>query len=168
KHFSPGRSGAGHLERCLSDLWTSTTLAADESDVAGLLREVARVARKRRFVVVVSDEPTAGPELTSALRRLRAQHEVLVVVVEGMIATEVRGADGPSVRDVGVSGGFPGWLRNDAELARQADELRRSQREQLDATFERLRVAHCRLAGVDETVGALRDLFERHRRVGRR
>jgi uncharacterized protein (DUF58 family) len=167
----PARGGATHVERCLQAVGDAIAPGAARSDLAALLREVARSVRRRCLVVVVADVVEPEPEVLSAVRRLRVQHEVLVVLVRGMDPLDPgRGDgrdDGRDRLDVDTALPVPGWLRRDRRLAEQLTTVVEADRASLTEALDRMAVAHVHVPDLPSVVPAVRRLLERHRRAGR-
>jgi len=164
----PPRGGVANLEHCLESAQDAATPLAGPSDLAALLREVARSARRRCFVVVIADVVEVSGDALAALSRVRAQHETLMVVVEGLDPLDVD-PDAP-LGVVDVDGGLPvpAWLRQDKRLRRQLTEVVERDRTALAQELDRLGVTHVRVGDLTGVVPAVRQLLERHRRARRR
>jgi uncharacterized protein (DUF58 family) len=78
---TPARSGRGHLQAMLHRMVTASSVdGGGPTDLAGGLDRLARLARRRGLVVVISDF-LAPPGWEQPLRLLAARHEVLAVEV---------------------------------------------------------------------------------------
>ena len=150
----PPRSGSEHAETLLTQLAhlfsdltdsdgapPSTDLlaaGAPASDLVTLLDRVSIWHRRRSLVALITDtahpDPVLAPRVVDLLRRLSAQHELIVIQVED---------DDPLVpgrgraHDVELSGEVPGFLREDkmlvVRLARQVLARRIAVTSALDA-----------------------------------
>ncbi|WP_028660533.1 DUF58 domain-containing protein [Nocardioides insulae] len=159
------------LEHGLAAIHDATVPGAAPSDLAGLLRFVTRVVRRRSILLVVTDDPAtdqvepAGdepldPALESALRRLVVQHEVLLVTVGDLDPTT---ASADTLVDVDTATAVPEWLRGDAQLRAEYADLVARRRAQWRSTLERLGIAHEQVGDEDSAVPAVFRLLERHR-----
>jgi len=162
------RGGAAHLERCLGSAHDAITPQAGPSDLAVLLHRVARSVRRRSFVIVVADAVEVSADVVAALGRIRAQHETLMVVVEGLDPLDVDPDAVSGVADVDSGLPVPSWLRRDDRLRREFAEVASRDRLRLVAELDRLGVTHVHLADLAHVVPAVRHLLERHRRARRR
>ena len=153
----PPRSGSEHAETLLTQLAhlfeeltdtvdTAATRSgagllaagAPASDLVTLLDRVSIWHRRRSLVVLITDtahpDPVLAPRVVDLLRRLSAQHELIVIQVED---------DDPLVpgrgraQDVELSGEVPAFLREDkmlvTRLARQIQARRMAVTSALDA-----------------------------------
>lgn len=170
----PPRTGEVHLERCLAAAHDATREDGPPGDLAGLLAHVVRTVRRRSIVVVVTDDvplgaggelpggPTGG--LATALRRLAAQHEPLLVTVADLDPTRA-----PAVPLVDVASGarLPAWLADDPCLAGEYAAATAADAARLQRVLDRLGVPHERVHDEEGAVTAVLRLLERQRR-GRR
>ena len=161
------RGGRGHLDRCLDAVHAACSAAAGRSDLAGLLHEIERSARRRGLVVLVVDEVELTDEARRRLAGLRGRHELLVVVVDGADPFDVD-LDSSAVADIDDDVPLPAWLRHDAELARQHRALVVDDAAELSRELDRLGIAHVHVGGEQDVLPALARLFDRHRRAGGR
>jgi len=163
-HGLPARPGELHLERCLDAVHTAIRPEAAASDLATVLRHVARTVRRRTILLVVCDEEDATPELAALLRRLVLQHEVLLVTV-GDIDPVAVPADAPGSMDLEAQRSLPTWLRGDAQLVEQLAASRAGARQQLHRTVVGLGVAHEHVETSDAALATVRRLLARNRRA---
>ena len=152
----PPRSGSEHAETLLtqlahlfSDLTDSDSdgappstdllaAGAPASDLVTLLDRVSIWHRRRSLVALITDtahpDPVLAPRVVDLLRRLSAQHELIVIQIEDDDPlTPGRGR----AHDVELSGEVPGFLREDkmlvVRLARQVLARRIAVTSALDA-----------------------------------
>lgn len=174
----PPRSGAEHAEMLLAllarmwaELETPATDAqhlpelrpdAPVSDLRQLLGRVITWHPHRCLVVLLTD--TAHPDETAAdqLRRLSAQHEVVVVQVADDVA--VRPGAGRA-RDVEMTAELPAFLREDVALARDLQAQVEGRRRAVAQLLERRRIEHVTVESERTLVDSLADLLERQRRL---
>jgi uncharacterized protein (DUF58 family) len=97
-HLRPPARGELALEQHLGAAYDATTPQAAPSDLSGLLEYVIRTVRRRTIMLVVADVLEVDERLAAALRRLRVQHEVLLVTVGDLDPTSVDLSSEP-VRD---------------------------------------------------------------------
>ena len=167
QHVSPGRRSEIALERCLREIHEATRTDAPHSDLNGLLRHAIRTIRRRSILVVVHDEPELTDEVLEALRRLAAQHEVLVVTIGDLDPTSAVLGDRQVVDiDTGV------WLSpgalTDATVRTEYAAILRSAMDRTTASLDRLGVVHERVHDDDSAITAVFRLLERHRHARRR
>ena len=165
-----GERAAGgelHLERCLAAVHDATTPEAAARDLPGLLRFVARTVRRRTLLLVVCDDTEATPDLVSALRRMTAQHEVLMITIGDLDPPTVPDTAAPSL-DVERGRRLPAWLRGDAALARELAETEDAERWAFREACARLGVVHEHVADEAGALSAVARLLERQRHARRR
>jgi uncharacterized protein (DUF58 family) len=97
-HLRPPARGELALERHLAAMYDATTPGSAPSDLSSLLEYVVRTVRRRTIMLVVADVLEVDDRLAAALRRLRVQHEVLLVTVGDLDPTSVDLSSAP-VRD---------------------------------------------------------------------
>lgn len=166
----PPRTGDVHLERCLAAAHDATRDDGPPGDLVGLLAHVARTVRRRSIAVVVTDDVPLGPDgdlpaaLAAVLRRLAAQHELLLVTVADLDPTRAPAA--PLV-DVASGARLPAWLVDDPRLAEEYAAASAADAAGLQRALDRLGVPHERVHDEESAVAAVLRLLERQRR-GRR
>ncbi|MEV7428676.1 DUF58 domain-containing protein [Nocardioides sp. NPDC092400] len=162
----PSTGGELGLERCLAAVHDAIGPDAGSTDLAAVLRHAARVVRTRTVMLVVCDAPVLEDDAVAALRRLRVQHEVLLVTVGDLDPSVVR--TGRALRDVDSGQGLPAWLREDTRLGLELLDRTRADAERLAGQLRSTGVVHEHVAGHADAVPALLRLLERHRRARRR
>ncbi len=167
-HVLRPAGGEVHLERCLRAAHDATTPDAAPTDLLGLLSHVTRTVRRRTVLLLVCDEQdvTDGPALTAALRRLVAQHEVVVAGIGDLDPTDRR--LGAPVRDLAAAGPLPAWVGRDPLLRREHEAATAARRRGLADAVAAAGAVHERVEHPDDAVRAVLRLLERHRRARRR
>ncbi|MCM0621811.1 DUF58 domain-containing protein [Nocardioides bruguierae] len=174
----PARPGELHLERCLAAVHDAPSTAP--ADVPGLLDHVRRTVRRRTLLLLVVDapaDPAGAAALAPAIRRLQAQHEVLVLSV-GDADPTLAGTAAPAGSRAGSRAGargrggarlLPRWTRTDARLARESAEAEAACVAALAAVCTRAGAAHAHLdlAGGVDVPRAVLTVIERSRRARR-
>jgi uncharacterized protein (DUF58 family) len=152
------------LERSLGAIHGATTADSAASDLAALLDDVARLVRRRTIMVVICDDPVLDQAAVDALRRARAQHEVLLVTLTDLDPTR----ESPErLRDIESDGLVPSWASEDLQLADDYAALLVSDASHLRQTLDRLGIAHEVVVDHETALPTIFRLLERHRR-GRR
>ncbi|MBF4164004.1 DUF58 domain-containing protein [Nocardioides acrostichi] len=168
-HLLPATTGELHLERCLTAVDDASGLEAADDDLPGLLGRFARTVRGRGIMLLVCGLPDLDDhrdEVVRLLRRLRQQHEVLVVSV-GDADPGGSDASGAGGYDLDTAHGLPPWARGDALLTA---ELARSDADRLSAfasLMNRSGVVHRHVISADAALPAVVELLERHRHARR-
>jgi uncharacterized protein (DUF58 family) len=166
-HSRPAKSGELHLERCLAAIHHAISPEAAPADLVGLLGYVGRTVRRRAIVLVVCDEEEATPELVTLLRRLEAQHEVMVVTV-GDIDPVAVPATAPAALDLESGQALPSWLRGDPLLREELHTRREQSRRSFHQGMAAAGVAHEHVAESASALMAVRHLLARNRHARRR
>jgi uncharacterized protein (DUF58 family) len=140
----PQRRGESHIEGVLHRWYQHSTTEPGPSDVATQLDYVATHYRHTMLIIVVSDEPDVGNELSGVLTRLTARHDIMWAMVSDMPAVGPDNTDGYDV----ATGRF---VLNGADLGprvvaayRRAEQARR---DRLDAFLTDHAIAHATIAG---------------------
>ena len=178
----PPRSGSEHAETLLTqlahlfdDLTTSDSdgappsedllaAGAPASDLVTLLDRVSIWHRRRSLVVLVTatahPDPVLAPRVVDLLRRLSAQHELIVVQIED---DDPLAPGRGRAHDVELSGEVPAFLREDkllvVRLARQVLARRVAVTGALDAR----RIEYVTVADDASMVDRIADLLARQR-----
>lgn len=172
QHVQPPDTGELYLERLLGRVHDAITPTAGPSDLAAVLRYVARAIRRRTIMVVVSDETAVTDELAEALRRLTAQHEILFLTIGDLDPTLPVGSGPAAGRrplvDVDSGDEVPGWLRGDARLRSEYAALVGQEEAGLRRRLDQLGVVHERVRDTESAIAAVFRLLERHRHARRR
>jgi uncharacterized protein (DUF58 family) len=161
-HQLPPGAGDVHLERCLATAYDATRCDGATTDLTGLLGHVARTVRRRCIVVVVTDEVVVDDELTRALRRLAAQHELLLVTVADLDPTDVPAG---ALADVDSGRTLPDWLADDPRVAQEYAARVATDARELAAVLSGLGIAHERVEDEATAVASVFRLLERQRRA---
>jgi uncharacterized protein (DUF58 family) len=191
-HLRPPVRGEIALERHLAAMYDATTPASPASDLSNLLEYVIRTVRRRTIMLVVADVLAVDDRLAAALRRLRVQHEVLLVTVGDLDPTSVDltptpvswdeldeededDADDtdrdffrpPGLVDVDSRQALPAWVASDDRLRQEYADVLTAEATALAHSLDRLGIVH---AHVDDEAAAVRtvfDLLETHRHARR-
>jgi uncharacterized protein (DUF58 family) len=173
QHARPPEGGELALERLLGTIHDATTVSSPPSDLASVLDYAKRAIRRRTIMVVISDDTTLSEETVTALRRLRAQHELLFVTIGDLDpTTPTRGRSGNGARrtgllrrlvDIDTGREIPDWIRNDRQLHAQYTRLVTSEEQTLRKQLDRLGIVHERVHDWDTAIAAVFTLLERHR-----
>ncbi|WP_121252326.1 DUF58 domain-containing protein [Nocardioides ferulae] len=159
-------AGEAHLERCLAAAYDAITPGAGPTDLAALLGHVVRTVRRRTVLLVVCDETELDEPAELALRRLRVQHEVMLVTIGDLDPTAVPGER--RLRDIDTGQPVPAWLRRDRVLAAQHAQAVQDHRARRQQRLDALGVVHQHVHDHASAVTAVLRLLERQRRAGRR
>ena len=176
----PPRSGSEHAETLLTqlahlfnDLTDSDGAApgagllaagAPASDLVTLLDRVSIWHRRRSLVVLITDtahpDPVLAPRVVDLLRRLSAQHELIVIQIEDDDPlTPGRGR----AHDVELSGEVPAFLREDKLLVVRLARQVQARRIAVTAALDARRIEYVTVADDASMVDRIADLLARQR-----
>ena len=164
---TPHRRTRAHLERTLQQVDSAISVDGPRNDLPGLLAQVAAHVRHRSIVVLVTDDVTALLESEAALRRLRARHEMICVLVDDLLPTDPLAAHART-HDVDTLLTRPRYAVNDKHVAAALQELVRTERAQLDLLLDRLRIGHVTVSSEDDVVTGVLAMLDRMRRARHR
>lgn len=167
QHLHPPGGTELHLERLLAAVHDAIGPDAPPSDLTALLRFTARTVRRRTILVVVCDETAVTDAMADVLRRLNAQHEILLLTVADLDPTEPVAA-GRRLVDVDARTEVPGWLRHDEQLRSEYARFVAEEDQRLRRRLEQLGVVHERVRDPDDAIVAVFRLLERHHHARRR
>ncbi|MCR1784460.1 DUF58 domain-containing protein [Nocardioides carbamazepini] len=167
QHVSRPGSGELHLERLLGTVHEAITPEGPPGDLTALLRHVVRTVRRRTILLVVTDEPAVTEEQAMLLRRLTAQHEVLILTLGDLDPTTPVMA-GRRLLDVDAGVEVPPWLRRDARLHRELATLVADEAQHMRRRLDQLGIVQEQVRDLDGAVIAIFRLLERHRHARRR
>jgi hypothetical protein len=103
----------------------------------------------------------------TTLRRLRARHEMICVLVDDLLPTDPLVAQAQT-HDVDTLVTRPRYAVMDQHVAAALEELVRSERAQLELALDRLRIGHVTVSSEDDVVSGVLAMLDRMRRVRHR
>lgn len=160
------RSSEGHLESLLQTVSAQTSLESGRSDLLAQLNYIAQHVSTRRLIFVVADEHPVAPEMAKMLRRLRAQHEILCLVLED--ADLAHGlALANETFDVEASDPVISLLTRDPKLAAEYSSAVQARKQEISGLLRQEGISAEWLGEEDDVLPAIFRLLERHRRAGR-
>lgn len=157
--YHPLRSDTIHLEKLLQSLDKTINAEAGNSDLASQLLFVAKNVRRKMIIVVISDLPVFDEQLTSAVRRLRAQHEILWLHVgdaDVTVDTPITDVEAPDAL-------LPAFIRTDETVAKAFHEAEQKQRTDAAKFLNRLAISSELVESEEEAVTKVFHLLEKHR-----
>jgi uncharacterized protein (DUF58 family) len=183
-HLRPPARGELALERHLAAMYDATTPASAASDLSNLLEYVVRTVRRRTIMLVVADVLMVDDRLAAALRRLRVQHEVLLVTVGDLDPTSVdlspepvtedldldldrEYVELPSLVDVDSRQALPAWVASDDQLRQEYADVLTAEATALAHSLDRLGIVHAHVDDEAAAVTTVFDLLETHRHARR-
>lgn len=165
----PPRAGAEHAETLLArlarqydalDAMGAEPGQAPPSAVPVLLERVSTWHRRRSLVVLITDTAHPGPDATDWLRRLSAQHELIVI----QIADDLPLRPGAGrTRDVEVDGELPAFLREDADLAARLAQVESARRAAITALLDARHLEHTAIGSEETLVDSIAQILGRQR-----
>lgn len=166
QHTPPRRTDA-HLERILQHVDSAISMDGPANDLPGLLARVVTHVRNPSIVVLVTDDVTALLENETLLRRLRARHEMICILVDDLLPTDARVAHADT-HDVDSLLTRPRYAVIDARVAAALQELVSVERGRLHLALDRLRIGHVTVSSEDNVVTGVLAMLDRMRRVRHR
>ncbi len=160
--YLPLKSDATHLEQLLQQLDSAITHDAAPSDLAAQLEFTVRNLRRKMIVIVISDEMPFDDGLRAAIRRLRAQHELLWLVV-----SDADLAASYQLLDVDDDALLPTYIRTNPAVIDAFHHAEQTARESFSNELSRLSIASERVDSEEEAVQKVFHLLERHRSARR-
>lgn len=133
---------------------------APASDLPGLLGKVISLHGRRSLVVLLTD--TSHPDATAhdQLRRLSAQHELVVIQIAD--DAPITGDPG-AVRDVEMAEDLPAFLRYDTALGAQLARADAARRASVTALLDSRRIEHAVVASDETLVDSIAEVLGRQR-----
>lgn len=159
--YLPLKMGSIHAEQVLQAIHKDINPDSPKSNLASQLEYVARNISRKMIVVVIADEVSFDAQLTSIVRRLRAQHEILWLQVSdaNLTVDEV-------LADVSqLDESLPAFIRENPKVthAFHAAELERQRH--VERTLNKLAISSEYVNSEREAVTKVYRLLERHRSV---
>ena len=154
----PARSGIAHAQKILRIAETSS-VEGPGADVSRLLHRVRSGVSPRAILILVTDHYRITPAIAQALRRLRARHKVLVLLVEDKDPTdsEVQVMPG-AVKDVS-QGTIPDFVAQDPTLRYQWSVAHRAVLEMAERRLQDAGIQYATAGGKQEILPAMLQLF---------
>lgn len=159
----PPKGSATHLEGCLRLIHDGIRADGPPGDTSALLSRTARLIRQRSILVLVVDELGLQPDDETRLRTLAVQHDVLVVRIGALAASDPALA-GRRVVDVGSAAPVPTALLGDRALHEEVARSDAARRADIDRMLARLGISQTVVSDEAEVVGALLRLLDQRRR----
>lgn len=165
--FVPPRGGRTHALRVIHALDRSSDHAGDPAslDLAGSLRSLGRMLRRRSLIFLVSD--FLGPQgWEQPLRELSRRHDLIAVWVQDPAERELPDVGGLYVRD--PESGEQLWVdTSDAGVRKAYRELVAQQRARVESAFRLARADVLELSTAEPLVEPLLRFIQYRRRKGR-
>lgn len=154
------------LERMLTTLADACRATTAPADLCALLEAAASASRRRGLVAVVCDAVDLDIGVLTLLRRLAAQHEVLVVAVKDLDPT-APGVAEYGVHAVGSSEALEPSFLTDPGLAAETTADRAERSRARTAALAGLGIGHAEVGEPSEALFAVLDLVRRRSRARR-
>lgn len=157
-YYLPLKSNKPHVEQMLQYLYKQTSLQSSGGSLVRQLDYVAKSFRRRAFLIIITDNDQVTPEISQLLRRLRAQHEILWVVLASS-----SGLQPESVFDIDNQAVLPYFLRSNLAIKEAWDKQTESEGTEMQRQLSRLGIVSERISGEAETIGQIFRLLERQK-----
>lgn len=161
--YLPLKTGNVHAEQVLQEIDKSIREDSPKSNIASQLEYLARNIRRKMIVVVISDETPFDETLSSVVRRLRAQHEILWLrIADADLTSENNLSDIENMSDE-----LPAFIRNSKVVVKSYKEAEEAERLNFSQALNRLAISSERVNSEAEAVSKVYRLLERHRSARR-
>lgn len=150
------------LERMLHQILDGCTAEAPATDLAGVLDFVVRTVSRRTIMLLVTQDVDLDDQALQQLRRLRVQHEVLVLAISDLDVADPA-LTGRVVRDVADGRRLPSFVGADARLSAELAAQSAERQERRRAALDQLGIASAQVSSSDDALGAVMTLLDRHR-----
>ena len=161
--YLPLKTGHVHAEQVLQEIDKSIREDSPNSNIASQLEYLARNIRLKMIVVVISDETPFDETLSSVVRRLRAQHEILWLrIADADLTSENNLSDIENMSDE-----LPAFIRNSKVVVKSYKEAEEAERLNFSQALNRLAISSERVNSEAEAVSKVYRLLERHRSARR-
>lgn len=161
--YLPLKTGNVHAEQVLQEIDKSIREDSPKSNIASQLEYLARNIRRKMIVVVISDETPFDETLSSVVRRLRAQHEILWLrIADADLTSENNLSDIENMSDE-----LPAFIRNSKVVVKSYKEAEEAERLNFSQALNRLAISSERVNSEAEAVSKVYLLLERHRSARR-
>lgn len=157
-HYAP-KENLGYIEDFLNNYVKSVTALAPQSDMNTLLNYAARTFRERMFLVVITD-PANAEQITPALiRKLRAHHQQLYIMVEDSPLCNPR-LFGEDCSDINGRVRLPRFLRQNRAVAMAEMEYRINQEKIIYRNLRRHGAHGCFVDGSEHVIPRILKMLE--------
>ncbi|GAB3820008.1 DUF58 domain-containing protein [Tessaracoccus terricola] len=154
------------LERMLASIEEASLPTTAPADLTALLEATASATRRRGLVAVVCDGGDLDAPTLAVLRRLAAQHEVMVVTVTDLDPT-APGVAERGVHAVGTTAALEPSFLTDPELAAEINQDRARRTAARNSTLAALGIGHVEVGTPAEALPAVLELVRGSSRVRR-
>lgn len=159
---SPRKGSEAHLEHLLQQILAETGTAAAGS-IRSQLQWISSHISHRMLLVVISDQAPLGPEEEAAIRRLRAQHEVLWITITDADLAGLPAASAP-FDTARPAHGLPTSVMAKPEVRQEFALAEAARRQHRIDMLAKLGIAHAEVDHPKAALGRLHTLLLRHRR----
>ncbi|RRD45233.1 DUF58 domain-containing protein [Tessaracoccus sp. OH4464_COT-324] len=150
-------------ERMLGLIQADCAPSSPPADVAKLLEATAASVRRRAIVAVICDDIDLDAPVLAGLKRLSAQHDVLLVSIGDLDPTAPELA-GRTILGLDDDRLLPAAFLRDARLAQELRQERAARQERRSQHLARLRISHLTVRDSATVVPDVLDLVRRHGR----
>ena len=162
-HLPLGKSKA-HLERVLRAIYDQIDADGPRSDLDAVFDYVISNVHRRMITLVICDDIELTEARLSLLRRMHAQHEVMVCCITDVPLSELVDGD---VRLQGSGAGLPAFFRGNGQLAMDLRAAAAARAKHTTRQLQRLGIPCVRMHGEASVMTSVIELLERQRRARR-
>ncbi len=161
----PARSGIAHAQKILRIAETSS-VAGPPAAVGRLIHRVRNGLSPRAILLLVTDHYQITPDTAQALRRLRARHKVLVLLVEDKDPTDPAIAVSTGTMTDVNQGIIPDFVAHDATLRYQWSVAHRAVLEAAERRLQDAGVQFATAGSKADVLPAMLHMFGKGKRSG--
>jgi len=165
-YHMPLKGSRPHIERILQYINSHITVDGPPSDLTGLLDYVKRTNRRRMLLIIISDNLQFASAQEQLLRRLAAQHEILVITIDDLDPSDDSWKE-RNLYDVDLPIPLPSFVRRQKAVEAAFQARVRTEWQSGSRTLERVRISSVRIGSEDSVINQIVRLLEEHRRVRR-
>lgn len=162
----PLKEGTAHIENFLTKYEKSINIKADQANLNALLSYISKNFRERMFLIIITDVFGASNISQDILRRLRARHEQMIIMIEDSSFTNSNLAN-TEVRDITEDLRLPTFMRKDRKLKKAETRMRELLINTTKHDLRRLGICSCNIDSSDSVIPAIFKMLEEQKHVRR-
>lgn len=161
----PYKETETHLNRALSAIWNSTTIASDVTNLTNLLHYGAKGLKQRGITIIVTSEVNLSEADSTYLKRILATQEVFWVTISDANPLEFSVNDRNTViQDIETLDIIPDFIRNNKEMRNIFNQRESTRVSGFNSYLAKLNVNHVDISTSDSVIPSLIQLLERSAR----
>ena len=162
----PLKEGLDHIENCLNKYERNVSLDSDPADMTALLSYVSKNYRERMFLFIITDGFGAANISESMLKRLRARHEIMMIMIEDSYLTN-QDLKHSETQDVTADLRLSQFYRYDRKLREAEEKMRTNLKKKTMHDLKRLGICSCSITSSEVVVPEVFKMLEEQKHVRR-